>query len=111
MPHEPCEAGTAKRSRPQAARGMNGMLWGCRRVAYPYHYGWCSHGLGFNQKRMQRELGSGSRALNKSSTGEDWRAERRSEVRRVGKECFSTCSSLWSSYYYKKIFLLFYFFL
>src|SRR3546814_4222743 len=55
---------------------MNGMLWGCRRVAYPYHYGWCSHGLGFNQKRMQRELGSGSRALNKSSTGEDWREER-----------------------------------
>src|SRR3546814_5871120 len=55
---------------------MNGMLWGCRRVAYPYHYGWCSHGLGFNQTRMQRELGSGSSALNKSSTGEDWREER-----------------------------------
>src|SRR3546814_16843890 len=52
------------------------MVWGCRRVAYPYHYGWCSHGWGFNQKRMQRELGSASRALNKSSTGEDWREER-----------------------------------
>src|SRR3546814_12800251 len=26
----------------------------------------------------------------------------RSEERRVGKECFSTCSSRWSPYHYKK---------
>src|SRR3546814_13633094 len=27
---------------------------------------------------------------------------RRSEARRVGKECFSTCRSRWSPYHYKK---------
>src|SRR3546814_15947110 len=30
------------------------------------------------------------------------RRERRSEERRVGKECVSTCRSRWSPYHYKK---------
>src|SRR3546814_14894382 len=33
----------------------------------------------------------------------------RSEERRVGKECVSTCRSRWSPQYYKKIILLFYY--
>src|SRR3546814_19233134 len=33
---------------------------------------------------------------------EDHEAQRRSEERRVGKECVSTCRSRWSTYHYKK---------
>src|SRR3546814_14407436 len=32
----------------------------------------------------------------------DFLADRRSEERRVGKECVSTCRSRWSPYHYKK---------
>src|SRR3546814_13566107 len=38
-------------------------------------------------------------------TGRDvslFKFHRRSEGRRVGKECFSTCRSRWSPYHYKK---------
>src|SRR3546814_20780311 len=46
-----------------------------------------------------------SMALNKL-TEEDpalrWGRTRRSEERRVGKECVSTCRSRWSPYHYKK---------
>src|SRR3546814_12027572 len=31
-----------------------------------------------------------------------WLSNRRSEERRVGKECVSTCSSRWSPYHYNK---------
>src|SRR3546814_17411919 len=34
--------------------------------------------------------------------GERGRGKRRSEERRVGKECVSTCRSRWSPYHYKK---------
>src|SRR3546814_16408121 len=40
------------------------------------------------------------RALSESSLGGGW--WRRSEERRVGKECVSTCRSRWSPYHYNK---------
>src|SRR3546814_11817656 len=43
-------------------------------------------------------VGEPERALPTSSIGLD----RRSEERRVGKECVSTCRSRWSPYHYKK---------
>src|SRR3546814_12083069 len=42
--------------------------------------------------------------VHRSGGSGNWRpaARRRSEERRVGKECVSTCRSRWSPYHYKK---------
>src|SRR3546814_12969923 len=47
-------------------------------------------------------LGAALRPRKASSAGGSLRAAGRSEERRVGKECVSTCRSRWSPYHYKK---------
>src|SRR3546814_15817399 len=72
------------------------------------HFGACGDRIGFREKFVGR-VGFGSeqvrRADNDGTTGrERFRAPRkvhRSEERRVGKECVSTCRSRWSPYNYK----------
>src|SRR3546814_15552820 len=59
------------------------------------------HAIGFEQRsrgfeRAQRVLGT---AEVRDHAGKDGQ---RSEERRVGKECVSTCRSRWSPYHYKK---------
>src|SRR3546814_1815941 len=49
----------------------------------------------------ERGLNRGARGLSAGGSGSRWR-ESRSEERRVGKECVSTCRSRWSPYHYKK---------
>src|SRR3546814_14412328 len=51
-------------------------------------------GVGGDLGRQRRDLGGGG--IDHHST------IRRSEARRVGKECVSTCRSRWSPYHYKK---------
>src|SRR3546814_17676561 len=42
------------------------------------------------------------RAPRPTASEDAWRDADRSEERRVGKECVSTCRSRWSPYHYKK---------
>src|SRR3546814_11350341 len=50
-----------------------------------------------------RELDLRREAASASELAEILQAELRSEERRVGKECVSTCRSRWSPYHYKEI--------
>src|SRR3546814_16661635 len=43
-----------------------------------------------------------SKRASRTATTRFWARSRRSEERRVGKECVSTCRSRWSPYHYKK---------
>src|SRR3546814_14561574 len=42
------------------------------------------------------------RSRSEQAAARTGRTDRRSEERRVGKECVSTCRSRWSAYHYKK---------
>src|SRR3546814_12383629 len=49
---------------------------------------------------QRSELTDGIRRV--PTSGASWSRPSRSEERRVGKECVSTCRSRWSPYHYKK---------
>src|SRR3546814_9128813 len=66
----------------------------------------CSSDLAFDHLQHIRHV-LGRRMLPRRAHAETGRADslgtrRRSEERRVGKECVSTCRSRWSPYRYKK---------
>src|SRR3546814_8218667 len=52
--------------------------------------------------RRARRLGERPVADDRGAAGRAGAADRRSEERRVGKECVSTCRSRWSPYHLKK---------
>src|SRR3546814_12251076 len=55
---------------------------------------------------QDRDQDVAERVLAAHRTERGQRAEQRSEERRVGKECVSTCRSRWSPYHYKKNIIL-----
>src|SRR3546814_4773817 len=58
-----------------------------------------SPGRGLSRPRAaRRKSGGGARLTTKGREGRDDRNDVRSEERRVGKECVSTCRSRWSPY-------------
>src|SRR3546814_11801035 len=68
-----------------------------------------SHQLGFSKRRdkMISDDGSGTKLrvrywITSVKQPRDFSQGRRSEKRRVGKECVSTCRYGWSPYHYKK---------
>src|SRR3546814_9475979 len=67
----------------------------------------CSSDLGATSPRSAPDPDAASHPMSATSRNDDtrWRhsaASPRSEERRVGKECVSTCRSRWSPYHYKK---------
>src|SRR3546814_13803573 len=63
--------------------------------------GFDGRALGERQKRFGHDLDGYLRLFESLHVRQDERL-RRSEERRVGKECVSTCRSRWSPYHYKK---------
>src|SRR3546814_21168596 len=53
-------------------------------------------------KGYRERTAMGRFVITKNTTGRRWLAKRRSEERRVGKECVSTCRSRWTPDHYKK---------
>src|SRR3546814_9395312 len=59
--------------------------------------------LPISERELAEALGVGRRAVRRAlevleAEGRIWRRQGRSEERRVGKECVSTCRSRWSPY-------------
>src|SRR3546814_3356739 len=55
-----------------------------------------------NERRLRDPLREAHQQGRDQQAGQREHPERRSEERRVGKECVSTCRSRWSPYHYKK---------
>src|SRR3546814_13871385 len=77
--------------------------WQCRSAPL------CRHHDGCGRSAAQHGLANTSLLYGNYCTahpawpgGRDWASGLRSEERRVGKECVSTCRSRWSPYHYKK---------
>src|SRR3546814_11180914 len=63
----------------------------------------CSSDLqGIDRLRRDRRSAGRQGELCRDAPAPPSGGQRRSEERRVGKECVSTCRSLWSPYHYKK---------
>src|SRR3546814_4368543 len=72
----------------------------CSRSASAIEPATSIHGThGSNKARIKAGILQACRAL---PSGQDGRHPNRSEERRVGKECVSTCRSRWSPYHLKK---------